>query len=82
MGAFGESLRAMHVEVRSPDRTVTLRLSGTGGIQVELARGTLARHTEQTLGRQVSAAVRLAIAARARHYRQAFTAIAGEYAES
>jgi hypothetical protein len=72
----------MDVEVRSPDRTVTLRLSGSGDIQVDLAEGTLARHSEESLGRQVSAAVRLAIAARARAYEQAFNAVAGRYVES
>jgi hypothetical protein len=81
VGTFGESLREMDIEVTSPDRTVTLRVLGGGDIDVDLAAGALSRHTEDSLGRQVSAAVRLAIAARAHAYGEAFDAVAGRYVE-
>jgi hypothetical protein len=71
----------MNLEVMSPDRTVTLRVLGSGDIDIDLASDALSRHTEDSLGRQVSAAVRLAIAARAHAYGEAFDAVAGRYVE-
>lgn len=80
MGAFDEELRGSPVEATSPDGTVTLRLCADGDVVVRLADGSLARHDEEPLGRQVSATVRLLIAARARAYEQALRMVTGPVA--
>ena len=50
-----------HVEVRSPDRSVTIKVSVPNLLVVDVAPGTWDRHTEATLERQVVAAARLAL---------------------
>lgn len=77
MGAFSDEMRRSPLEATSPDGTVRLRLCPDGDIQVDLARGSLADHDEESLGRQVSQAVRVVIAARARAYDQALHVVAG-----
>lgn len=72
MGRYGEQLRRMSIETRSPDRTVILRYSGDGNVALNLARGCLAKHTEGSLAGQVRAVIRVAIAARAQGRQQAW----------
>jgi DNA-binding protein YbaB len=63
MGLIAETYDAMRVVGRSPDRSVTITVSGRGGVEVELAGDVASTHTEEQLARQVVAAARVALAA-------------------
>lgn len=82
MGRYGEQLRRMTIETRSPDRTVRLRYSGDGTVELDLAPGCLARHTETSLAGQVRAVIRVAIAAQGQGRQQAWRATAEERGEN
>ena len=68
MAEFGEMLDRLTVTVRSPDRSVTIVATLDGDPKVELAEGSLRRHTEQSLAAQLAATVRVGIAALQRGY--------------
>ncbi|MGA8114018.1 MAG: hypothetical protein WCA46_10185 [Actinocatenispora sp.] len=61
MGKMHDMMERLTVTAKSPDRTVTITASGTpASIEVELARGSLAGHTDASLERQIEAAARVA----------------------
>jgi hypothetical protein len=60
---IADAYDAMRVVGRSPDRSVTITVSGRGDVDVELAADIPATHTEHQLARQVAAAARVALAA-------------------
>jgi DNA-binding protein YbaB len=62
---------AMRAAGRSPDRSVTITVGGRGGVDVELAADVMRTHDEVSLGRQVAAAARVALAAFQREQKRA-----------
>jgi hypothetical protein len=78
MGKLADLYDRMTVTARSPDRSVTLHLTGRGDITVELAAGVIHTHTEATLERQLDATVRVVIAAYQKASHQAYLAAVGE----
>jgi hypothetical protein len=75
---FGELLGRMDVEVQSPDHSVTIGINGTTGVRITLDREKLTRHTDSSLSRQLTAAVRVALVARGRGFNQAWRQVFGE----
>jgi hypothetical protein len=61
MGVYADKLAQLQVTVTSPDKSVTLRYADHR-IGIEFADSAIAHHTESTLGRQISAAARGALA--------------------
>jgi hypothetical protein len=66
VGSIADSYDAMRAVGRSPDRSVTVTLTGRGGVDVVLADDVMFTHTEAELARQIAGAARISIAA----YRQ------------
>ncbi|GAA2617457.1 hypothetical protein Adu01nite_47920 [Paractinoplanes durhamensis] len=75
VGALGDALTTMSVERSSPDGSVSIRISGTGHIDVFLREGALAGRSEQSLERQINACVRLVLAARTQAYQRTYAEI-------
>ena len=63
VGRLAELLDRMKVTAKSPDRTVTVQVTGRGAVTVELAPDITRRHTEESLQRQLDAVARVAVAA-------------------
>lgn len=63
MGRIAETYHSMRAVGRSRDHSVTITVSGRGGVEVELAGDVMATHTEEQLAHQVATAARLALAA-------------------
>lgn len=64
MGELLEIMRQTTIHKPSPDRSITITVSGMPAhITVEIARGARARHTEESFERQVNAAIRVAMVA-------------------
>jgi DNA-binding protein YbaB len=63
VGLIAETYDAMRAVGRSPDRSVTITVSGRGDVDIELADDAKTAHTEERLARQVAAAARVALAA-------------------
>jgi hypothetical protein len=78
MARLAERLHAVRVEARSPDRSVTLTVSGLAGITVELAADVAVTHTEASLARQVAAAARVALAGYQRAQADAIAEVVAE----
>jgi hypothetical protein len=72
MSKLGEYYDRMAVTAKSPDRSVTLHLTGPGELTVELAEGIARRHTEESLERQLNAVVRVTVAAYQQGMRRAY----------
>ncbi|WP_203729332.1 hypothetical protein [Paractinoplanes durhamensis] len=68
-------MTTMSVERSSPDGSVSIRISGTGHIDVFLREGALAGRSEQSLERQINACVRLVLAARTQAYQRTYAEI-------
>jgi hypothetical protein len=71
MADLGEMLDRLTVSVKSADRSVTIGATLDGRMTVELAPGSLRRHTEESLARQLAGTVRVAIAALQRGFDEA-----------
>ena len=69
---------AEQVEASSPDKTVRIRAAADGAVEVEVEVEVsgLDRHTDQSLARQATAAVRLALAALTAAERRRFDDVA------
>ncbi|WP_422770776.1 YbaB/EbfC family nucleoid-associated protein [Plantactinospora sp. WMMC1484] len=63
MGSIADTYDAMRAVGRSPDRSVTLTLTGRGQVEVELDPDVRFTHSEAQLARQIAGAARIAIAA-------------------
>jgi hypothetical protein len=79
MGSIADRYDAMRAIGRSPDRSLTVTLTGRGGVEVELADDVLVTHTEAQLARQIAGAARVTIAA---YQREQARAIAQAVAEA
>jgi hypothetical protein len=67
----------MVVTATSPDKSVTLTVTGRGALTVELAPDITRLHTEESLQRQLNAVVRVAIAAFQQAQKQAYERAVG-----
>ncbi len=72
MGRLAELYDRMVVTARSPDRTVSITVTGRGALTVELGDDVRRVHTDESLERQLNAVVRVAIVAFQRAQRQAY----------
>ncbi|ADD41192.1 hypothetical protein [Stackebrandtia nassauensis] len=54
MGTLADRLNTMSVKVVSPDETVRVAFTGGGQMHVEFSQGSLERHNEASLSRQLS----------------------------
>jgi hypothetical protein len=72
VGVLADLYDRMVVTARSPDRSVTLTLTGRGAVTVQLADDIAGRHTEESLERQLNAVARVAVAALQQAQKQAY----------
>lgn len=78
MPAMREALERLAVSGSSPDRCVTITVTGSPAkIDVELTPGYRSDHTEESLSRHVAAAVRIAMRAYQKHVTDAWAQAAG-----
>src|SRR5947208_14876013 len=64
MGEMLDIMGQTTISGRSPDKSITITVSGMpADIKVDIAPGTHARHTEESLEQQVNAAIRVAMVA-------------------
>jgi DNA-binding protein YbaB len=82
VGALADMYERIVVTARSPDRSVTLTMTGRGGLSVELADDVRERHTEESLERQLNAALRVAVAAFQQAHAKAYEKVSAGSGES
>jgi DNA-binding protein YbaB len=78
VGKLADLYDRMQVTARSPDRTVTISVTGRGALSLELAPDIMQTHSEESLERQLNAVVRVAVAAYQQAQRQAYERAVGE----
>ena len=77
MGKLAELYDRMVVTAKSPDKSITLSVTGRGTLTVELAPDITRTHTEESLERQLNGLIRVAIAAFQQAQKQAYDRAVG-----
>lgn len=77
MAEYRDLLRQMQITVTSPDRTIRLKAGAFGNPHVDMAPGSYAKHTADSLERQIVALLRSGMAAMRRGAAQAREATLG-----